>query len=134
MRIFEIAKSKLDQGLTEGRVDPNVMLSLQNVIRVGKVTNTFERICMARLMEFFKNGNFYRGGTNENNFFDPFMSTSKQLLDTIQKLEAKEQVALATKLLELCTIKDRDLLACYCNADQEHLAWIKYATSREAND
>lgn len=134
MRIFEIAPNKLEQDLREGRADPNVMLSLQNVIRVGKVTNTFERIVMARLLEFFKNGSFYRGGTNENNFFDPFTSTSKELLDTIKNLEPKDAVALATKLLELCMVKDRDMLASYCNATQENIAWIKYVTSREAND
>lgn len=134
MRISEIAQSKIEQDLREGRMDPNVVLSLQNVVKAGKITNTFEKICMARLLEFFKNGNFYRGGTNENNFFDPFTSTSKELLDTIQHLEAKDAVALATKLLELCYVKDRDMLASYCNATQENIAWIKFVTSREAND
>jgi hypothetical protein len=134
MRIHEIAPSRVTSELTEGRVDPNVVLSLQNVVKAGKITNTFEKICMARLIEFFKNGSFYRGGTNENNFFDPFVSTSKELLDTIQNLDAKDACALAAKLLELCFIKDRDMLAHYCNNTQETLAWIKFVTSREAND
>jgi len=135
MRIFEIApNNKLEQDLAEGRMDPNVVLSLQNVVKAGKITNTFEKICMARLLEFFKNGNFYRGGTNENNFFDPFVSTSKDLLDTIAHLEAKDAVALASKLLEMCYIKDRDLLASYCNATQENIMWINWVTKREANE
>lgn len=120
--------------LKEGRLDPNVMLSLQNVVKAGKITNTFEKICMARLLEFFKNGNFYRGGTNENNFFDPFTSTSKELLDTLQHLEAKDAVALAEKLLSLCEIKDRDALHNYVSAEQEYITYIQWVTRKEAND
>lgn len=128
MKIQDIAPKRID--LTEGRVDPNVILSLQNVVKGGKVDNHFQTIVMARLLEFFKNGNFYK----ENNFFDPFTSTSKDLLDTIRHLDPADQVALAGKLLEMVYIKDRDLLSQYCNATQETIAWIRWVTRREAND
>jgi hypothetical protein len=130
MRIHEIAPNKLEQNLHEGRVDPNVVLSLQNIVKAGKITNTFEAIVLARLLEFFKNGNFYQ----QNNFFDVFVSTSKELLDTLRNLDPKDAQALATKMLELVFIKDKDMLKQYCNPTQEALAWIKLVTSHEAND
>lgn len=116
--------------LAEGRVDPNVTLSLDNIIRQGKISDTFQVIVLARLMEFFKNGSFYK----ENNFYDPFTSTSKELLDTLRNLDPADAVALATKMKELLFIKDKDLLYSFANPNQEALAWIKYATDRDARD
>lgn len=126
MKLYDIVKPALQ----EGRVDPNVTLSLANIVRFGKVGDTFQAIVLARLLEFFKNGSFYK----ENNFFDPFTSTSKELLDTIRNLQPSDAVALAQKMQELLAIKDKDLLYTYANPTQENIAWIKWATSRESND
>jgi hypothetical protein len=118
------------KSLHEGRVDPNVVLSIDNVIRNQKLTNHFETIVLARLLEFFKNGEFYKS----SNFFDPFVSTSKELLDVIRNLETSDLVALATKLRELIEVKDKDELAAYANTTQEAIAWVQWATKREATD
>jgi hypothetical protein len=126
MKLYDIVKP----ALLEGRVDPNVSLSLANIIRCGKICDTFQAIVLARLLEFFKNGSFYK----ENNFFNPFVSTSKELLDTLRNLDPKDAVALAQKMQELLEIKDKDLLYTFANPTQETIAWIKWVTSREAND
>jgi hypothetical protein len=116
--------------LTEGRLDPNVTMSLQKLVRDGKLTDTFQAISLARLLEFFKNGTFYK----QSNFFDPFTSTSKELLDTLRNMAPEDVTALAAKLLELIDIKDKDSLSYLINPEQETAMWIKYVTSREAND
>lgn len=116
--------------ITEGRVDPNVLLSLDQIIKAGKASETMQFIVLARLVEFFKSGRFYK----ETNFYDPFLSTSGDLLKQLKGLKPEEQVELATKLRALCDVKDKDLLYSYVNPTQEALTWIQWATKREAND
>jgi hypothetical protein len=116
--------------ITEGRVDPNVLLSLQNIIKQGQARETMQFIVLARLIEFFKNGYLYK----TNNFYDPFLSTSGEMLKQLRGLKPEEQVELAKKMLELAEIKDKDLLYSFVNPTQETLLWIQWATKREAND
>jgi hypothetical protein len=116
--------------IAEGRVDPNVLLSLQNIIKAGKAHETMQFIAMARLIEFFKTGQFYK----ESNFYDPFLSTSGDLLKHLRDMKPDEQTKLAKKLLDMCEIKDKDLLAPYINPAQETMMWIKLATASEATD
>ena len=128
MKLTQLNTDKLL--ISEGRVDPNVLLSLDAIIRGGKATETMQFIVLARLIEFFKSGRFYK----ETNFYDPFLSTSGELLKQLRALEPEEQALLATKLRAMCEIKDKDLLYSYVNPTQEALAWIQWATKREAND
>lgn len=116
--------------IAEGRVDPNALLSLDSIIKGGKATETMQFIVMARLVEFFKSGRFYK----ETNFYDPFLSTSGELLKQLRGLKPEEQVELATKLRAMCDIKDKDLLYSYANPNQEALMWIQWAMKREATD
>lgn len=116
--------------IAEGRVDPNVLLTLQGIISAGKADETMQFIVLARLVEFFKSGRFYK----ETNFYDPFLSTSGDLLKALKDMKAEEQTELAKKLLAMCEVKDKDVLYSYANPTQEALAWIAWATKREAND
>lgn len=126
MKLSDITKLTL---ISEGRVDPNIMLSLQRVIQHGKVTDGMQNIVLARMLEYFRMGMFYR----EPNFYEVTVSTPKALLDTVRALEPKDAVALAAKILELLNMKDKDLLYSYANPTQEALAWVMWATRREAN-
>lgn len=116
--------------INEGHVDPNVMLSLHQIIKAGRAHETMQFIVLARMVEFFKSGRLYK----ETNFYDPFMSTSGELLKQLKAMKPEEHVALAQKLLDLLEIKDRDLLSPYINPEQEALLWIQAATKKEAND
>lgn len=116
--------------IAEGRVDPNVLLTLQGIVSAGKASETMQFIVLARLVEFFKSGKFYK----ETNFYDPFLSTSGELLKALKGMKPEEQTQLAQKLLDMCEIKDKDLLYSLANPQQEALAWIAWATKREAND
>lgn len=129
MKLHEIAKER--PLIKEGMVEPNLMMSVENIIKRGHADNTFEYICVARLLQLIKNGNFYK---NSNPLFDGNLSTSKELLDHLKAMPAKEMKSLAEKLWGALQLKDKDALAYLANPTQEQIAWLKLFTSREAND
>lgn len=114
---------------TEGMVEPNVLLSVRNIVERGKATNTFEYIVMARLLQMLKHGTFYK----EANPLEVNMSTSKDVLDTLRNLSDQDMTGVAKIVYDLLLIKDRDAYRDLINPDQDFSAWIKLATSREAN-
>lgn len=129
MKIYDL--KPFNTMITEGRVDPNVLLSLDNLIRdQGTKTNTFQFLVLARMVAALKLGFFYK----EPNFFEVTYSTSKDLLDTLRGLDAVDLLAFAVRIRELLDVKDKDLLSKYANPDQETLTWLKWVASREAND
>lgn len=91
MKINELAPSKL---ITEGEIDPNVLLSVKNVIERGKSNNVFELMVMARLLQILKDGTFYR----TPNYLESNLSTSKELLDALRAMSAEDTVKVAKKL------------------------------------
>ncbi len=117
--------------LSEGRVDANVLLSLDNLIATnGTKSNTFQLLMLARIVASLKLGYFYK----ETNPWESLHSVSKDLMDTLRALPAEELLALTMRVRELLEIKDKDLLYTYANPTQEVTSWIKFVTSREAND
>lgn len=128
MKIRDFYKPVINEG---GFVEPNLMMSIQNVVKRGYADNNFEFMVLARLLQLLKLGEFYK---NSNPLFDGNISTSKEILDQLRSLPHNEISAIATKLLSLLHIKDEDLLYSYANPTQEYLEWIHLLTSREAND
>ena len=129
MKIHEIAKQR--PLISEGQVEPNLMLSVRNIIQRGRADNTFEYIVVARLLQLLKHGDFYK---TSNPIFEPNLTTSKEVLDHLRALPPAEMVAIATKLWGLLQVKDQDSLNSYANQAQEYIEWLKWFTVREAND
>jgi len=127
MKLKEIKNTSI---ITEGRVDPNVLMSIQNIIKDGKISDTFQAVMMVRILEMLKYGNFY----DQQNFWEVTMPTQKELLDEIRNLEPATQVKLAEKFLHMLIVKDEDLLYKYVNQTQAVNDWIHNYTAREAND
>jgi hypothetical protein len=129
MKIHEIAQARLiNEG---GVVEPNVMMSVANIIRRGRADNHFEYMVVARLLQFLKMGEFYK---NSNPLFDSNVSTSKEVIDMLRALPPAEMTALAIRLYDLLQTKDRDALYALRNPTQEYLEYLKFLQSREAND
>lgn len=117
--------------LFEGRVDANVLLSLDHLIASqGTKTNTFQLLMLARIVAALKLGYFYK----ESNPWESLHSVSKDLMDTLRALPPQELLALTQAVRELLDIKDKDQLYTYANPTQEVTSWIKFVSSREAND
>lgn len=128
---MKLTELKYDALLAEGRVDPNVLLSLDNLIATqGTKSNTFQLLVIARMAAALKLGYFYK----ESNPWESLHSVSKDLMDMLRALPPAELCALACKLREVLEVKDKDLLYTYANPTQETMSWIKWATAREAND
>lgn len=117
--------------LSEGRVDANVLLSIDNLIASqGTRVNTFQLLMIARITAALKLGYFYK----ETNPWESLHSVSKELMDTLRALPPQELLNLAIRLRSLLDIKDKDELYTYANPTQELTSWIKFVASREAND
>jgi hypothetical protein len=129
MKLHEIAKAR--PVIKEGMVEPNLMMSVQNIINRGRADNHFEYICVARLIQLLHDGNFYK---TSNPIFDGNLSTSKELLDHLRALPPAEMKELAEKLWIILQIKDKDALADLANQNQEYLEYLAFIRSREAND
>ena len=128
MKIFEIKPVNI---IKEGAVEPNLMLSIRNIINRGKADNTFEFVCVARVLQLLKAGTLF---ASSNPLFDANLSTSKELMDLLRALPPGEMVAIATKLWSILQTLNRDQIDSYANAGWGYAQWIKYYTAREAND
>jgi hypothetical protein len=130
MKLYEIAKPY--QVISEGGfVEPNLMLSVRNIIQRGRADNHFEFMVITRLLQLLQLGQFYK---NSNPLFDGNISTNKCILDHLRALPPAQMVAIAQKLWDLLQIKDADSLSAYANPTQEAVEWVKLFTAREAND
>jgi hypothetical protein len=129
MKLHEIKNNPI---ITEGGfVEPNLLMSIKNIINRGRADNTFEYMVVARLLQLIKNGEFYK---NSNPVFDSNMSTSKEVMDHLRALPPADMVAIAQKLWGALQVKDKDLLYALANPTQEYMTWIKLYQAHEAND
>lgn len=105
--------------ITEGHVDPSVLMNIDNVIRDGKVTNNMQNIYMAKMIEMLKYGNFQRvHNWNE-------IETPARIMAFVKGLPATEAVAMAKKFKELLYVKDLDLLNKFYDPQLELAMWQK---------
>lgn len=133
MKLSEIAlpTTGRTQGSTNQQVDPNTLLSLQNVCqRGGKNPNTFELLSICRLLQTLKNGSFYK----QTNPFEVNMSTSKELMDILRGMKPEDLCSIASKLNSLLAVKDADAYYALANPTQEYLMWLQFVQGREANE
>jgi len=124
MKLEHIAPSKL----AEGRVDPHILLTIQHAA-MGRRPNTFTFIVMARLLELLRLGQFYK----EANFHEVTVSTPKDVLDALRVMDSPELIKLAGRLHSLLDLKNKDELYTYANPTQEAITYLKWVTSKEAN-
>ena len=117
--------------INEGHVDPNIIMSVQNIIKKGKADNTVEFIVVSRLLHLLKIGQFYQ---SSNPLFDANISTSKENLDILRSLPAAMMVSIARQLEQFLYIKDNDLLNKYANPNIDYLEWLQYFNKSEASD
>jgi uncharacterized membrane protein YgaE (UPF0421/DUF939 family) len=116
--------------ILEGMVEPIVMMSVQAIVSRGYASNTFEYICMARLLQMLHKGDFYKNA----NPLDSNMSTSKEVMDMLRKMEPTEMQALATQVLALLVVKDEDVLNHSADNTKEFLVWLDLFKKSGAND
>ena len=129
MKISEIARPSTI--VKEGVVEPNVMMSVQNIIQRGRADNTFEFMIVARLLQLLKQGDFYK---TSNPIFDGNLSTSKELMDYLRACPPAEMLSIAQHLWGALQLKDKDALYAMANPAQETIEWLKLFHAHEADD
>ena len=117
MKIKEIT-----QKLTEGKINPLIKMTLDEVVVNQRITNNYQAFVIAKLLSLFKN---YEYIDDKGVLFDPFVGTTKETIDYVKSLPSNN-------LLELISNIRKNMI----DGDRSHLDydWIKLYTSREAND
>lgn len=117
--------------LLEGRVDPNVLLSIDNLIATqGTKTNTFQLLMVARIVAGLKGGYFYK----DNNYWESLYSVSSEMMNMLRAMPPEELFGLAVSIRDVLEIKDKDTLYTYANPEQETLSYMKWLLSRKRAD
>ncbi len=126
MKLKELKPSVLDEGM----VEPNVMMSIENIVARGYANNTFEYICLVRLLQMMHNGTFYK----EPNILSANLSTSAEGMAELRKMAPEEIKKLAEKVLALLVVKDEDLLNRSADNTKEFLVWLDLYRKSGANE
>lgn len=82
--------------LMEGVIPPQISMTLEQVIRDGKVTNNVQYFIIAGLVEMFKNGGPSRWPRDINSY--P-MSTSAAIIEEVKELQEEDAVNISIWLL-----------------------------------
>ena len=137
IRNLIISTKTINNIIIEGRVDPNILLSIRNIVRDGKATDNFQYLMLYRIIEMLKYGQFYK----ESNFFKPSDSknkvsipSQKEIIDLLRSLSPEEITLLATKFFNLLSLKNTNQIDQLINIEQSASDWIAYVISKEAAD
>lgn len=106
--------------ITEGHVDINVLMSIDNIIKNGKVTDTMQRVYMARIIEMLKYHDFQK----INNWNE--VETPASIMEYVKALPDDEAVQLAEKFKEILYVKDLDTLNKFYDPKLELAMWQKF--------
>lgn len=101
-------------GLTEAQGPVSVMLTLDEIIKAGKVTNPYQTYVLGWLSEFFKNGLKSASLELENPVPLESGATSTAVVNELKSLLPEQQVALAQYLKDCvqageCALHHKDL-------------------------
>lgn len=114
-----------EKSIIEGQVDINILMSVDNIIRDGKVTNSLQNVQLARMIEMLKYGNFQK----LQDWYE--VETPAKIMEYVKNLPAHDAVCLAKKFKELLYVKDRDLLNKFYDPQLELAMWQKFILSHQ---
>lgn len=101
MKLNEI--KQLESGevdLKEGVIPVHITMTLEQVIREGKITNNVQTFIMAGLVDMFKGGGPYRWPRDFNLYGASTWGTSSDMIEAVRALQPSEQSQIAQWLLE----------------------------------
>ncbi len=133
MRLTEIKPVVLeDYNLSEGVVPVHITMTLEQIVRDGKVTNPVQYFVMGALVEMFKNGGPTRWPRDLNAYS---MTTSSELIDQVKSLSEQEHVGMAVWLMNALKGPvnfETNPYACHANPQMGPLEWMRYVLQRQA--
>jgi hypothetical protein len=100
MKLNEIKTvNKGTYDLTEGVIPVHITMTLEQVIREGKVTNNVQHFVMAGLISMFKDGGPARWPRDLNSYSTMTFGTNAHVLEELKSLPAEDATELAQWLL-----------------------------------
>jgi hypothetical protein len=116
--------------INEGVIPWHISLTLDQVIRDGKVTNPVQFFVMGALVEMFQHGDVTRWPRDLNAYS---MSTNAFLIDSLKQLSEVEQASLALWLAEKLQAPAHFESNPYaCNPNMDTLEWVRWVIKRQA--
>jgi len=120
-----------DYELNEGVIPVHITMTLEQVVRDGKITNPVQYFVMGALVEMFKNGGPTRWPRDLNAYS---MTTSAELIDSLKSLSEQEHVGMAVWLMnELQRPVHFETNPYVCtNPQMNPVEWIRWVLKRQA--
>jgi hypothetical protein len=132
MRLNEINnKIEGEVDLLEGVIPVHLTMTLEQVVRAGKITNNVQTFIMADLMSLFREGTSYRWSRDINSY--P-MNASADMINLVRDLPNEEVTALASWLLEALQVPasyESNPFAQMCNPQLSPVEWMKWVLKRQ---
>ena len=111
--------------INEGRVDPNVLMSVDNIIRDGGITNGYQITIMSKIIETIKLGDFYTL-SNWNEVTSP-----SDILTYVKNLPAETIVQMAIQFKVMLQTKDTLSISRYCNPQMALTDWTNFVLRKQ---
>lgn len=112
--------------LFEGRVDPNILLNIDFLVRDGKVTSNTQYFILAKMCEMLKYGEYWK----DSNWFA--VETPADIIAEVKALPVDQLVELAKQFRHLLFVKDQDILNKLAGQpEMSMLDWIGYVTKAQ---
>ena len=130
MRLNEIKNLGKDFDLSEGVIPCHILMTLEQIIRDGKVTNNVQNFIVAAMIEMFKNGGPTRWPRDLNAYE---MSTSAELIEAVKQFTPEDAVGISVWLLnELQRTANFETNPCaYANPQLDPVAWLRYVLKKQ---
>ena len=132
MRLNEINKQVQGEvDLLEGVIPVHLTMTLEQVVRSGKITNDVQTFIMANLMSLFREGTTYRWPREIN----PYpMNANADMINVVRGLPPTEAVNLASWLLEALKVPasyESNPFAHVCNPQLSPVEWLEWVLKRQ---
>ncbi len=129
MRLNELTSvNKGSFNLAEGEIPVHLTMTLEQVIRDGKVTNSVQNYVLGALIEMFKNGGPHRWPRDLNAYS---MTTSSELIEQVKQITAEDAVAISQWLLvELYSTTAYENNP-YASPQSDVVGWMRYVLKRQ---
>ena len=111
--------------LKEGRVDPNILMNIDEVVAKGKITSRTQYIIIAKIMMALKTGIFQ----SSPNWYE--IETPSDVMSAVRAMPEAELVSLAGQFQKILLTKDQDLInKCSGQSSMGVVDWINFVNSR----
>lgn len=132
MRLNEInTKIEGEVDLLEGVIPAHLTMTLEQVVRAGKITNNVQTFTMANLMSLFREGTTYKWARDINPYA---MNATSDMINLVRSLPNEEVVGLASWLLEALQLPasyESNPFAQMCNPQLSPAEWMKWVLKRQ---